>query len=204
MFWGDRIAGEVTRRFGGDTAAGKVIVIRDEKTLSGRVHVGSMRGVAIHGIAHEILDEQSVPNIFRYELNDFDPMDGFPEYLPEEFKQYLGKPLRDIPSPESSAKNFAEYFANDFKSAIAHAGFTPEYYSASELYLSGKMDSVIREALNAAGTIRSIYKETSGSLKEEGWLPINVVCPGCGKLVTTKASDFDGETVAVVCEKNKV
>ncbi len=198
------------RRFGGDIAAGRPVVIRDEKTLSGRVHVGSLRGVAVHGAVAEALIQKGVACTFRYELNDFDPMDGFPVYLPEEFKKYLGLQLRNIPTPaldeikQDSANNFAEYFANDFKSAIAHAGFAPEYYWASELYLSGKMDEVIYQALNAAGAVRSIYKEVSGSQKEDTWLPIHVVCPECGKMVTTEASDFDGDTVAVVCKKYKV
>jgi lysyl-tRNA synthetase class 1 len=200
MFWADRIAEEIMRRYGGDIKGGKPLIIRDEKTLSGRVHVGSMRGVAIHGAVSEALTKMGVPNTFRYELNDFDPMDGFPVYLPEDFKQYLGLPLYTIPSPDESAKNFAEYFGNDFQGAIAHAGFTPQYYHASELYLEGKMDEVIYEALKSAEIIRSIYKEVSGSQKEEGWLPINVICPECGKVVTTAASDFDGETVAIVCK----
>jgi lysyl-tRNA synthetase class 1 len=198
MFWADRLAGEIKDRYKGS------ILIRDEKTLSGRVHVGSMRGVAIHGLVHELLDEQGVSNTFNYELNDFDPMDGFPVYLPEEFRQYMGMSLRDIPSPDSSAKNFAEYFANDFKSAIAHAGFTPEYYWASDLYLSGTMDSVIREALEKADGIRAIYKDVSGSDKKEGWLPLSVKCPQCKKIATTVATDFDGSTVQVNCYKNTV
>ena len=47
MLWADRIAGEIR-----DTRTprnGKIFRIRDEKTLSGRVHVGSMRGVALMG-----------------------------------------------------------------------------------------------------------------------------------------------------------
>jgi lysyl-tRNA synthetase class I len=64
MFWADRIAEEITKRFGGDIKAGTPIAIRDEKTLSGRVHVGSMRGVAIHGLVHEILNEQKVAKRF--------------------------------------------------------------------------------------------------------------------------------------------
>jgi lysyl-tRNA synthetase class 1 len=204
MFWADRIAGEIERRFGGEISSGKPIVIRDEKTLSGRVHIGSMRSLALHGILAQILTEKGIPNVFKYELNDMDPMDGFPVYLPEEFRQYMGQRLKNIPSPEPSAENFAEYFGNDYRSAVAHAGFSPEYYRAHELYESGQMDDLIFAALKNADVVRSIYKEVSGSIKPEGWLPISVICPQCGKMVTTEAKDFDGDTVAVVCQKNKV
>ena len=46
MFWADRIAEEILKRFETDISEGKPILIRDEKTLSGRVHVGSM---PLHG-----------------------------------------------------------------------------------------------------------------------------------------------------------
>ena len=191
MFWAERITGEIVERYKGRKGA---IIIRDEKTVSGRVHIGSMRGVAIHGAVAEILTEQKVQNVFRFEMNDFDPMDDIPLYLPrEQFEQYLGLPLKGVPSPEPNALSFAEYFADDFKSAIAHAGFLPEYSWASDLYLSGSMDTVITEALGSAEKIRAIYKEVSGSQKEGEWLPLSAVCPGCGKIATTEASDFDGK-----------
>ena len=96
MFWADRISEEIIKRFGNN----KTLVIRDEKTVSGRVHVGSMRGVAIHGTVSEDLTEKGIKNTFLYELNDFDPMDDIPAYLPrDEFEQYLGMPLKSIPGP---------------------------------------------------------------------------------------------------------
>lgn len=196
MFWADRIAEEVEKRFG---KAGPIL-IRDEKTLSGRVHIGSFRGVAIHGALSEILGERGVPNVFKYEFNDYDPMDGFPEYLPEHFKKYMGMPLKNIPSPEPGFDNFAEYFGAEFKGVIEGAGFTPEIYRSSELYLTGKMDGVIREALLGAADIRRIYKEVSGGAREDSWLPLSVICPSCGKLSTTRSSDFDGETVQTECK----
>ena len=202
MFWAERITGEIVERYKGRKGA---IIIRDEKTVSGRVHIGSMRGVAIHGAVAEILTEQKVQNVFRFEMNDFDPMDDIPLYLPrEQFEQYLGLPLKNVPSPEPNAISFAEYFADDFKSAIAHAGFLPEYSWASDLYLSGSMDTVITEALGSAEKIRAIYKEVSGSQKEGEWLPLSVLCPTCGKISTTEASDFDGKTVVVHCREHKV
>ena len=203
MFWADRIADEIESRFGKKPK--HPLVIRDEKTVSGRVHVGSMRGVVIHGVVSQILAKKGIKNTFLYEFNDLDPMDDLPSDLPkEQFEKYLGAPLLNIPSPEPSAKNYAEYFANDFKSVIKDEGFSPEFYYTSELYTSGKMDEVIREALLAAEHIRNIYKEVSGSQRNDTWLPLSVICPKCGKLSTTEASDFNGETVAFTCRVDKV
>ncbi|MHB8660933.1 MAG: lysine--tRNA ligase [Minisyncoccota bacterium] len=201
MLWADRIASEIrntrTPRNGG------IFIIRDEKTLSGRVHVGSMRGVAVHGLISEILSEYSMANEYRYELNDLDPFDSIPGYLDaDKFTEHLGKPLYAVPSPEPGFKNYAEYFGEEFVSVHKKAGFTPNYYRATELYHSGKMDSLIKIALERAGGIRRILKEVSGSVKDESWLPVSVVCENCGKIMTTRAYDFDGETVGYTCERN--
>lgn len=200
MFWAERILKEIEERFVAKIKSGGSILIRDEKTPSGRVHVGSMRGVAIHGALSELLTEKGIPNIFKYEFNDMDPMDGFPEYLPEEFRQYMGLPLKNIPSPDGKADNFAQYFANEFKQVILASGFAPEFYNVSELYFSGQMDEAIRIALTHASDIRRIYKEVSGSVKPDDWYPLAVICEQCGKVGTTRVYAFDGEKVLYKCE----
>ncbi len=201
MFWADRIAGEIEKKFGKPK---EPLIIRDEKTPSGRVHVGSMRGVAIHGAISEALNAKRIPNIFKYEFNDLDPMDGFPEYLPEEFRRYMGMPLSRIPSPDGKTESFAEYFAAEFKEVILRAGFAPEFYNVSELYTSGRMDDVIRIALTHAADIRRIYREVSGSQKPDDWFPLAVICENCGKVGTTRVFAFDGEKVSYRCEPHMV
>lgn len=200
MFWADRIAGEVEARFG----TSKAIMIRDEKTLSGRVHIGAMRGVAIHGLVAEALAARGAASVYKYELNDFDPFDSVPSYLDAgTFAEHLGKPLYAVPSPEEGFANYAEFYGADFLEAHKKAGFTPEYYRTyRDLYKTGAMDALIRIALERVADIRRILKEVSGSEKNDSWLPISVVCEQCGKMMTTSASDFDGETVAYVCERN--
>ena len=201
MLWAARIINEIR-----DTRTprnGTTFVIRDEKTLSGRVHVGSMRGVAVHGLISEVLAEQGVANEFRYELNDFDPFDSIPEYLDtKKFKEHLGKPLHAVVSPEPGFANYAEYFGAEFIDVHKKAGFSPNYYRATDFYQSGKMNAFITTALERAGDIRRILKEVSGSEKDESWLPISVVCERCGKMMTTNAHDYDNETVGYACERN--
>jgi len=144
VFWADKIVAQIKKDLKDQIASGTPLIIRDEKTASGRVHVGSMRGVAIHGVVSEILNERRISNKFLYEIDDFSPMDGLPVYLDKkEFGKYMGQPLYTIPSPDGKAKNYAEYFAQEFMDVIAETGFTPEYHRASELYTSGKMNDVI-------------------------------------------------------------
>lgn len=200
MFWLDRVFNDAEARLREKALAGKPLIVRDEKTASGRVHVGSMRALALHAALSERMTEAGIKNVFKYEINDFDPMDGLPVYLDQQvYKEHMGKPLLRIPSPDPNFSNFAEYFAAEYIEAIHEAGFSPEFYRASELYLGGKMNNVIRTALEKADTIRKIYKEVSGAERADDWLPISVVCENCGKVGTTKANAFDGEKVTYTC-----
>jgi lysyl-tRNA synthetase class 1 len=161
--------------------------------------------VAIHGIVAEILSEQGVENKYLYEINDFDPMDGLPSYLDKEkFEPYMGMSLCNIPSPDGKAKNYAEYFGEEFIKVIGEAGFSPEYYRSSDLYKSGKYNEAIKIAIENADKIRQIYKKVSGSEKNEEWLPVQMVCEKCGKISTTKAFEFDGEKVKYKCAEDAV
>lgn len=202
MFWADRIAEEIlhTRK----PKNGSSFVVRDEKTMSGRPHVGSMRSVAVHGLVTEALSETGASARFVFELNDFDPFDSIPSFLSEAtFAEHLGKPLYAVPSPEPGFENYADYFGKEYIGVHEKAGFgAGEYYRATELYRSGRMDPYIKTALTRAEDVRRILKEVSGSEKDDSWLPISVVCEGCGKIMTTRAYDFDGETVAYACDKN--
>ncbi|HWU24238.1 MAG TPA: lysine--tRNA ligase [Candidatus Paceibacterota bacterium] len=203
MFWADRIVQDIQEKKKDAIASGRSLLIRDEKTLSGRVHIGSMRGVAIHGLVGEVLSELGIKNEYRYELNDFDPFDSIPGYLDaEKFREHLGKPLYTVPSPEPGFKNYADYFGQEFVAVHKKAGFTPNYYLATELYQSGKMDPYIRIALERVADVRRILKEVSGSVKDESWLPVSVICEQCGKMMTTRAHDFDGETVGYTCDRS--
>ncbi len=205
MYWADRKVDEIEKGLKDSLASGKEVVIRDEKTASGRVHVGSMRGVAIHAILERIMQERGHNAKFYYEINDTDPMDGLPSYLDAaEWEQHMGKQLKSIPSPDGKAANFAEYFGQEFIDVIEVSGFHPVFYRASELYDSGRMNDVITIALQNPDKIRSIYKEVSGSIKDADWLPVNVVCEQCGKIGTTKAISFDGNEVEYVCQENAV
>jgi len=200
MFWADDIAERIQERFADKIARKEPIIIRDEKTASGRVHVGSLRGVAIHGLVYEVLKEKGIAAKYLFEINDFDPMDGIPVYLDQEkYTQHLGKPLCNVPSPDGKAKNFAEYYGEEFIGVIRELGFEPEFYRSSDTYRSGAYDAVIRIALEKADQIREIYQRVSGSVRAPDWSPVQMICENCGKVSTTRITGFDGTLASYTC-----
>jgi lysyl-tRNA synthetase, class I len=205
MFWADKIADEVVRRYQEVIDKGQPIVIRDEKTASGKVHVGSLRSAALHAIVADLLEQRGIKVEFNFEINDFDAMDGIPSYLDESvYKKYMGMPLYRIPSPVEGYDNFAELYGQEYVDVLKKIGFDAKVYRATELYKEGKMNDSIRFALERRDVVRRIYKEVSGSVKAEDWYPLNVMCEQCGNISSTKITDFDGETVGYVCSSDTI
>ncbi|MBI4129582.1 hypothetical protein HY464_02725, partial [Candidatus Peregrinibacteria bacterium] len=214
MVWVDRIVGEIKERFAEKIAQGKQLVLRDEKTLSGRAHLGSLRGIVIHGLIAQVLQEQGIPSVFRFELNDFDPMDEVPASLPQElrekYREYMGEPLYKVPNYGSSlvsarddkltmtrgaAENYPMLWGKELQDAVAPLHLPIEWYTLRPHYERGEFNEVIREALDHAAEIRAIYREVSGSVKPDDWFPLQVICEKCGKIGTTQVTHWDPAAV---------
>ncbi|HEX8965195.1 MAG TPA: lysine--tRNA ligase [Patescibacteria group bacterium] len=199
MFWADQIALEIKKR-------NKPLEwVDDAKTPSGKIHVGSLRGVVIHDLIYKCLLDIGVNAKYTYIFEDQDPMDGLPVYLPKEkFEKYLGLPLFKVPSPEEGYKSFAHYYAEDFKKVFNAIGSEPEIIWGGDLYRSGKMNPLIKEALDKADDIKKIYEEIYKKDMPEKWYPFQPYCTNCGKVSTTTVTDWDGEQITFTCEENKV
>ena len=202
--------------------------VDDMKTPSGRVHTGALRGVLLHDFVAKALGESQTANQLpitsTYVFNDMDPMDGLPGYLDQdEYAQHMGKPLYQIPAPSldtcgidltltsdeeladfKKAKSFAEFYAYDFMHAFRKLGCSQEIVWSHELYQSGKMDNVIRTALDNVETFRKIYQEVADYNLPENWYPFQVTCPECGKVGTTLVTDWDGKKVTFTCRPDQV
>lgn len=177
----------------------------DMKTPSGRIHVGSLRGVIVHDLVYKALREIGVNAKFSYVFNDMDPMDGLPTYLDKnKWEKYMGQPLYKIPSPEPGFKSFAEYYAQEFIDVFTSLNCHPQIIWSSELYQSGKMDEIIKLFLNNADKVRDIYKRIAKAERKKNWYPYNPVCQRCGKIGTTNVYKWDGEYVYYRCEENMV
>jgi lysyl-tRNA synthetase, class I len=206
MYWADELTTKIDK-----TNHQRV---DDMKTPSGHAHAGSLRAIATHGLLYEALRDHGFNADFTYVVNDMDPMDGLPVYLDQaEYEQHMGKPLLQIPDPYSDrpffneafrAKNFAGRFADEYIHAFETLGFKPQIFWSSDLYSAGLMDEWVRQALDGVEEIRKIYFEVAHQKKPEGWYPIQVICPVCGKIGSSLVTGWDGTEVTYECKPDMV
>lgn len=197
MFWSDQAVQELKNK--------GPQWVDDMKTPSGKIHVGALRGVVIHDLVFKSLIEAGNKAKYTYVFDNHDPMDALPVYLPKEkYEKYLGVPLYKVPSPEEGFENYAQYCALEFKNVFNAIGCNPEIIWATDLYLSEKMNPLIKKCLDKTDVIRQIYAELYKKEVPKSWYPFQVYCPNCGKVSTTTVQAWNGEKVSFVCEVNKV
>ncbi len=186
-------------------APGVAHVIRDSKTPSGVVPISGLRGPIITDALYRTFKRRGLPIRYVFTIDDYDPMDSQSMRSREGMTEQMGKPLCAIPSPDGSASSFARYHAERFLSMFAGLGIRPdELHWMSDLYRGGKLDRSIRLVLDHAGLVREIYARVSNVKKDERWLPVMPICERCGRIGTTYATDWDGETVAYACRPDYV
>lgn len=199
MFWADQLTKDIIK-----SGRYQPYWVDDMKTPSGKIHVGSLRGVVVHHLLYQSLKEQGKDVVYTYVFNDMDPMDGFPHYLPESFREHMGKPLFQIPSPEPGYESMAEFYAKEFISVFNKLGINPDIVWSNVEYKKGRFNKVIEEVLNNVDKVRKLYKEVSGYDKPNNWYPFQVICPQCGRVGTTIVTDWDGKEVTFECRPNLV
>ncbi|MBO9998494.1 MAG: lysine--tRNA ligase [Cyanobacteria bacterium SID2] len=191
MFWADKIAASTQ----GEQ------VVNDSKTPSGRVHVGSLRGVIVHDVIYRALKRAQKPVKFLYGIDDYDAFDGVPKYLDRaKFEPYLGQPLCNVPSPGEGASDYAKYYSSEFFEVFEYLGVRPQIYHLRDLYRSGQLNPYIDRLLQSAHLVREAYKQVSNADRPDNWYPFQAICENCGKIATTVVTDYNGKEVFYTCK----
>jgi lysyl-tRNA synthetase class 1 len=193
MFWADEV---LKNRKGKE-------VLEDAWTPSGIVHMGGLKGPVIHDVLYKGLKEQKKEAKYIYGFDDFDPIDGLPPNLQESFKEYMGVPTFMAPSPDGNG-TFADFYGNKMRAMFKALDIEAEIYLASVNYKKGLYNDGIRIMLDNVIKVRKVYEEMYKNPVKDDWYPLQVICPNCGKLGTTKVTGWDGKEVTFTCMKNLV
>src|SRR5665213_869835 len=112
MQWLNKIVDELLRRHPDGE-----IVVSSGVSPSGKYHLGTLREVlTAEAIAREIRRRGRLAKHLHI-VDDLDFIRKVPVGVPEDFKQYLGKPLCDIPAPDGSDQSYADYYLEDLQAA---------------------------------------------------------------------------------------
>ncbi|MBU0978852.1 lysine--tRNA ligase [Patescibacteria group bacterium] len=192
--------------------------VDDMKTPSGRVHVGSLRGVVLHDLVAKVLATKTdQPVTSTYVINDLDGMTKIPSYLDtKKYQPYIDKPLCQIPAPQitesgidtshipseekkklQEANSYAQLYAFDFIHAFRYLGCSQEIVWSHQLYESGQMNGVIKTSLDKAQVIKDIYTKVAEYDLPTNWYPFKSFDKDLQSKKTLTQS-WDGQKVEAV------
>jgi lysyl-tRNA synthetase class 1 len=180
-------------------------IINDSKTPSGRVHIGSLRGVLIHDAIYRALWEKGIAVTYQYGIDDYDPLDGLPADAIPSLREYMGYPLCNIPAPhDSKATDLADHYISEFLEIFSELRVGAQVYRMCDVYRSGRFNKAIDTILQKSDVVRKIYAEISQAVRSDDWHPFQVICENCGKIGTTEVTAYDGKEVTYACRKDLV
>lgn len=209
-YWTDSVVEEVKRRVKESKQLQEIVkksgyIVYDEKTPSGKIHIGSGRGWVIHDIIAKSFRSHKLKGRFVFSSDDIDAFDSIPVYLPKEkFQKFLGVPLRNVPSPDPAYESYADYYFSQCTELFDEWGIEAEIESTGGRYIKGDFNWAIKEALNNSDKIHDIYRRVYGesNLSATEKLPFNPICEKCGRIGTTLAYEWDPdrEIVKYACK----
>lgn len=198
--WADKIAGDLKKE-------AIKHVVHGMWTPSGYFHIGNARNeLLIPGLVFQALKDAGIPAAFNFFVDDADDLDAIPAGINinhEDFREHLGKPVYEAPSPVPGFKSWADCFASEIRETMHNYGLKPRWYSSYENYRKGAYDKEIETVLNSAERIREIWTKITKAQKPEGWLPVIVKCESCGRSGTTATTSWDGKYVSYSCTQNR-
>lgn len=170
MQWLTSVADEVERLH----PNGEVL-ISSGVSPSGKYHIGTLREVLTADAVTMMLKKRGRQVKHIHFVDDLDVLRKIPAGVPEEFSQYLGKPVCDVPSPGEGADTYADYYLNDFVNNVDTLGIDMDVVRSHKKYREGFFVPSIEKALEHIDEARDCLQDISGRKLGEEWSPIQVI-----------------------------
>lgn len=194
MNWLNTIANEIEQRHPDGE-----IVVSSGVSPSGVYHLGTLREVMTAEIIARELRTRGRTVRHIHVVDDLDVYRKVPAGIPESYKQYLGWPLSDIPSPDGTADmSYADYYLQDLLLVADTLHMDIEIVRAHKQYRQGAYVESIEKALLGRDAIKAILEEISGRSLDESWTPVQVVEDGYLKSRVITAVDTGTTTVTYI------
>jgi lysyl-tRNA synthetase class 1 len=204
--WYDKMASGIVER---ERRLGRSLdSVRTEMGIaaSGLPHIGNVSDAARSFAVTMALREQGFNSELIAFADDKDGLRKVPAGLPKSLEEHVGHPVTDIPDIYGCHGSYGEHMTLLLREALDNCGIEYRFMSGAEVYRTGLFNMEIRKILLNAKKIGEIVKEEVGQEKFLEALPYFAVCENCGRIYTTKATEFlaNEDKVSYVCEGMEV
>lgn len=204
MHWSEKIARQLIER----NPNKEEYVCAAGISPSGSIHIGNFRDIATSYFVVLSLRKLGKKARLLFSWDEFDRMRKVPANVAKvnsDMEKYIGCPYVDVINPfGGEAKTYAEYFEKEFEESIKKFGIEMDYRHQADMYRSGKYKQYVLEALRKRKEIFDVLDshrtQDAQEGERDGYFPVSVYCPECGR-DTTKIISFDEEnmTAEYVC-----
>lgn len=172
---------------------------------SGLPHIGTFAEVArttfIRRAFQSLSDRPTQLVAFS---DDLDGLRKVPLNVPdrEAIEPHLGKPLSSIPDPFGVDESFSAHMNRRLREFLDSFGFDYTFRSSTDCYQSGQFNPGMQLLLERVDGVLDIILPTLRPDSREGWSPFMVICPSCGRNLTTTVTGYHSQrgTVSFDCD----
>ena len=177
------------------------IILQTGYGPSGLPHIGTFGEVARTSMVVNALDH--LTNIPKEIITFSDDMDGLrkiPENIPNQdtLKNYLHKPLTNIPDPFKKFKSYGEHNNEMLKKFLNKFNFKYTFKSSSELYKSGFFNPTLKIILKKYDDIMNIILPTLGKERQKTYSPFLPICPETGVVLEIPVLQIDEKNCKII------
>ncbi len=170
------------------------ILIATGITPSGPIHLGSLREILTGDAIRRAKGDAKLV----YIADSIDPLRKVYPFLPENYEQYVGKPLSEIPCPCGDHETYAEHFLAPFLESIHRLGVECGVLHTHEMYAEGEYEEAVRKLILNRKKVKEILTTVTGRTLKDDWYPYNPICGECGKM-HAKVTGFSDPYVEYTC-----
>ena len=178
------------------------IIVSSGVSPSGKYHLGTLREILTAEAIMLELQHRGREARHLHIVDDHDVFRKVPAQVPEEWSQYLGRPLCEVPSPDGQG-SYADYYLNDMLEAAQKLHLQMEIVRSNQKYHDGFYVPAIEKALAHVSDIRRVLSDISGRQLDEAWSPIQVIENGYLKNRQFRSINTDAKTLVYVSQDGR-
>ncbi len=181
-------------------------LITSGMTTSGPFHLGTLCEMLYPASIQQHLTNQGHKARFIFFADILDAFDSVPSVFSQHnsvLSPHLGKPLVYVPDPLGCCQSLGDHFLNEAIEIGRKFELSPEVQKIDKLYEQGLFDKFASIYLKDEPLAREAV--STSSLREklpEYWNPIMPICQNCGRIATTRVTQFDDASYSYTCDRD--